>query len=171
MIERPQESEHAPFYAAYIALVPEGDLLTVLAEQKRELLRRAEAVPPERETHRYAEGKWSVREVFGHLGDGERVFGYRALCISRGDETPLPGFDEDPYVAAGGFDRRSLRDLAAELLLLRDANLAMFRALDPEAWKRLGTANGEAISVRALAYIMAGHTAHHLSILAERYGV
>jgi hypothetical protein len=128
-------------------------------------------VPAAVELHRYAPGKWSVREVFGHLGDGERVFGYRAACISRGDRTPLPRFDENLYVANAAFDHTAVAVLADELLHLRAANLAMLRRLDAEAWKRVGTASERSISVRALSFIMAGHVRHHLRILRERYGV
>ncbi len=171
MIGRPTESEYAPFYAGYIAHVTDDDIVATLAAQRQELAALPQAVPAGRETHRYAEGKWSVREVVGHLGDAERVFGYRLLCFSRGEQQSLPGFDENTYVASAGFDRRPLGDLVAELLALRDANLATLRALDPDAAMRRGVANGQPISVRALAYVIAGHCRHHLGILRDRYGV
>lgn len=170
-IERPTESEYAPFYAGYIAAVPAGDILEQLAGQMPRIRRLAAGIPAARETYRYAPGKWSLREVIGHLIDGERVFGYRALCISRGDQTPLPGFDENRYVAAAGSDARPLASLVDELGHVREGNLLLFRHLDPEAWQRTGIANATPISVRALAFILAGHMNHHLKILDERYGV
>jgi hypothetical protein len=171
MNERPTPSEYAPFYAGYIAAVPEGDILETLDRQTSELRQLAAATPDDRETFRYAEGKWSVREVVGHMIDGERVFAYRALRISRGDETPLPGFEENKFVAAASFNGRTLSSLVDELVLVRKSNLPLFNSLAPEQWTRLGTASGHAISVRGLAFIMAGHVNHHLNILRDRYGV
>lgn len=171
MIERPTPSEYAPFYAGYIAALADGDILETLERQTSELRQLAASTPADRETFRYGEGKWSVREVFGHLIDGERVFSYRVLRFSRGDETPLPGFDENDYVAASHFDRRPLSDLVDELVLLRQANLRLLRSLAPEDWTRTGTANNHPVSVRALAFIMAGHVRHHLNLLRDRYGI
>ena len=171
MIERPAASEYAPFYAGYIASLPEGDILDILERQTSELRQLAASTPADRETYRYADGKWSVREVFGHMIDGERVFSYRTLRFSRGDQTPLPGFEENQYVAASTFDRRPIASLVDELVLLRQANLALLRALAPDDWTRTGTANNHSISVRALAFIMAGHVRHHLNILRDRYGL
>jgi hypothetical protein len=170
MNDRPTDSEYAPYYARYIALV-DGDLLAALEEQKELLRRLARSIPPERESYQYAEGKWSIREVIGHLIDGERVFGYRAFCISRGDQTPLPGFDQNRYIADSDYDNRSLHDLVDELIAARDLNLRTFHALSEEAWSRMGTASGNPVSVRALAYITAGHITHHVNVLASHYGV
>ena len=171
MIEKPNESEYAPFYAGYIARIPAVDVLEILESQSSELWRLAAAATPEREVFRYAPGKWSVREVFGHLIDGERVFGYRAFRIGRGDQTPLSGFDENEYVAASDYHLRGLQSLAEEFALVRAANLAVFHSLAGDGWRRLGTANGHPVSVRALAFIMAGHVNHHLALLGERYGL
>jgi hypothetical protein len=168
---RPNESEYAPFYAGYVARVPETDILPVLEAQRGDFARLAAAVTADRERYRYAPDKWSVREVIGHVGDGERVFGYRAFAISRGEQAPLPSFDENDYTAASGYDEVPLAELVRDLLLLRDANLAMLRRLSGAQWSRIGTASGKPVSVRALSYIMAGHPRHHLAILAERYGV
>jgi hypothetical protein len=170
-MNRPAETEYAPFYAGYVGLVPETDVVAVLEEQKDVFRRFAAAVPPDRERHRYAEGKWSIREVAGHLVDGERVFGYRAFAFSRGERAPLPSFDENAYVAASLYDRVPLADLVGELLGVRDANLAMLRRLGEAEWSRVGTASGKPISVRALGFVMAGHPRHHLGVLRERYGV
>jgi hypothetical protein len=170
-IDRPQASEHLPYYGKYIALVTEPDALRVLERQGGDLRALAAGVDRDRETFRYAAGKWSVREVMGHMIDVERVFGYRAFRISRGDETPLAGFDENTYVARSIYDGIPLKELAEELALVRDANLAVLRRLDGRRTALTGTANGAAVSVRALAYIMAGHVRHHLKGLRENYGV
>ena len=171
MIERPLEGEYLPYYAGYLKLVPETDLLAVLDGQPDELRRLAASVPADRETHRYADGKWSIREVLGHVTDVERVFGYRAFRISRLDETALAGFDSEEYVANSGYAEAALQGLAAEFSSLRAGNLAMFRRLDAARWQKLGNASGSAVSVRALAFIMAGHFTHHVAILRDRYGV
>ena len=171
MPERPAAEEHAPFFAGYVKLVPETDVLPVLAAQPAELRRLAASVPADRETFRYAPGKWSIREIFGHIGDAERVFGYRAFCISRGDQTPLPGFDENDYIAESAYDERTVAELADDFAGLRAANLAVLGRLDPARWARGGNANGNPVSVRALAFIMAGHVRHHLGVLKARYGV
>ena len=171
MSRRPADTEYAPPYVPYVSLVPEDDILAVLTGQIDVLRRLIDSVPEDRETYRYAPGKWSVRELLGHVVDAERVFGYRAFAISRGEEAPLPGFDENSYVAHSRFDRRSLESLVGDFTTVRKANLSVLRELDPEVWDRVGTANGKAITVRALAYVMAGHARHHLGILRERYGV
>ena len=170
-IARPGEGEYAPFYAGYVALVPETDILAVLERQAAELRELAASVPAERETYRYGEGKWSVREVLGHLVDGERVFGYRAFCISRAERAGLPSFDENQYVAETRSNAIPLRELADELALVRESNLTFLRRLEAREWERAGTASGKAITVRALAWVMAGHPRHHVRILHERYGL
>jgi len=168
-IARPAEGEFAPHYAPYVARVPEGDLAATLAAQPMMLDRLLGGLDEPRALFRYAEGKWSVKEVVGHLADVERIFACRLLRVSRGDATPLPGFDEDAYVAAAGFDRRPLRGLLDEFAALRAANLHLVRAVEPGAWTRAGTANGKPVSARALAWIMAGHVLHHAAVLEERY--
>lgn len=168
---RPGSSEYAPFYAGYVARVPEDDILAVLEAQTQELAALARSVAGAMADYRYAEGKWTVRELLGHVVDGERVFGYRAFCFSRGEQAPLPGFDENQYVGAAPADGASPADIAAEFAAVRAANLAFLRRLDAAAWARVGTASGKPVSVRALAWIMAGHPRHHLGVLRERYGV
>jgi hypothetical protein len=168
---RPAPTEYAPFYAAYVALVPEDDVLAALESQPADWRRLAAAVPAERESHRYAPGKWSIREVLGHVAHGERVFGYRAFAISRGEQAPLPSFDENAYVAASGDAGVALGALVEELVAVRQANLAFLRRLPGGAWDRVGTASGKPVSVRALAFIMAGHPRHHVAVLRDRYGV
>lgn len=171
MTSRPTEHEFARFYAGYVALVSEDEVLGVLRGQVREMEALAATVPADRESFSYGPGKWTVREVVGHLGDGERVFGYRAACIGRGDQTPLPSFDENLYVANGRFETVPLASLVDEFVHLRAANLVTFSRLDDDGWLARGTASGTPVTVRALAFIMAGHVRHHLRILRERYGV
>ena len=173
MIDRPTETEFAPFYAGYVSLVPEADIMSVLEGQAADVRDRTRAFIPAREQFCYAPGKWSVRQVLGHMTDAERVFGFRAFCFSRGEENALPGFEQDGYVTRGGFDRCSLADLVQEFRQVREANLIVLRRLDllnDAAWRLMGTASGKPVSVRALAYIMAGHVRHHLQILSTRYG-
>jgi hypothetical protein len=172
MSHRPAESEYAPSYAGYVGKVSDStDILATLEQQRGQLAALPQCAAGDLETHRYAEGKWSVREVVGHLGDAERVFGYRIFCMSRGDAQSLPGFDENVYAERSGSHRRPLAELVAELLLMRDANLALLRNLDAEAWSRSGVANNKPFTVRALIHVLAGHCRHHLDILRERYGV
>lgn len=166
---RPDAVEYALFYAGYVSRVPAGDILELLRADGGELVTAVEAVPESRAGHRYAEGKWTVREVLGHMIDAERIFTYRALRIARGDRTPLPGFEENDYVRASGSDARTVVDLAEESRAVRDATVRLFASMPDEAWTRRGVASGCEVSVRALAFITAGHARHHLAILRERY--
>jgi uncharacterized damage-inducible protein DinB len=166
---RPAPDEHAPYYARYIDLVPDGDIADYLERQGVEAAAFLRAIPAHLHEHRYAEGKWSVKEVVGHLSDAERIFAYRALRFARADQTPLSGFDENHYVPAGDFDARELASLVDEWVHVRNASLALLRSLDADGMLRRGKANDQEISVRALAFIMAGHVDHHASILRERY--
>jgi hypothetical protein len=168
---RPEDSEYAPFYAGYVSLVQEDDAQAALERQLEELRALSTSVPKDRETYRYAPDKWSVRQVVGHVTDGERVFGYRAFCISRGEQAPLPAFDENAYMASSGYDAVPLGELLDELVTVRRGNLAALRRLASGDWARLGTASGRPVSVRALAYVMVGHPRHHIAVLGERYGV
>jgi len=169
LITRPGADEYAPYYGTYIGKVPDGDLRAMLASQIAETLELIRSIAESRGGYRYAPDKWSIKEVLGHLADSERIFSYRALRIGRGDTTPLPGFEQDDYVKSGGFDARTLRDLADELAAVRQATLHLFAHLDPKALERRGTASGKPVSVRALAYIIAGHERHHVGILKSRY--
>jgi len=168
-MNRPAESEYAPYYQSYVNRVSETEILPVLRAQMDDLDVLLGAVTTEQETYRYAEGKWSIREIVGHLIDGERVFGYRAFCIARGEKQNLPGFDQDDYMLTSQYNNIDLEDLLSELRLIRLGNLAMFRTFDEEAWNRLGSANENQVTVRALAFIMAGHMRHHMNVLRERY--
>lgn len=165
----PAADEYAEYYGRYIAQVPPGDVVTALAAQVIETADRLRGLPVERTTVGYAPGKWSIRDVVGHLSDAERVFSYRALRIARGDETPLAGFDEKPYVEAAGANARSMDSLLTEFLAVREATLELLAGLPAGAWDRRGTASGHPVSVRALAWIIAGHELHHRAIIEERY--
>jgi hypothetical protein len=171
LTNRPEAGEFDPYYARYIDRVPEGDVASLLEQQIRETAKALLAVPESRATYRYAEGKWSMAEVVGHMIDLERIFGYRALRIARGDATPIEGFDENAYVPPAEFDRRTLADLVQDFEAVRHSTLTLIRGLPPGAWTRVGTANKKPISVRALIYIIAGHERDHLGTLRARYGV
>ena len=166
---RPGPDEYAQFYGRYIARVPDGDIVETLARQIPETVNFLRSIPESRGDHRYGPDKWSIREVIGHISDAERVFAYRALRFSRGDTTPVPGFDENTYVANSRFGERTIEDLAEELDNLRQSNLHLFRGVDEQSMSRRGVANGLEISVRALAFILAGHELHHIEILRARY--
>ena len=171
MIERPAEGEYDAFYKGYIESVSDGDIIEILNSQLAAIEKLPSLVEPSLEGYRYAPEKWSIREVVGHLIDAERVFGYRAFCISRGDKTPLPGFDEESYVAHADSDQRSLKSLVEELSTVRRSNLHVFLNLPAYSANSIGNANGSPVSVRALAFITAGHVRHHLGVLEARYGI
>ena len=170
-LPRPADDEYAPFYGTYVSKVPEVEIHKFLETQLRETRSLLSTIPEGRGDHRYAEGKWSIKEVIGHLCDAERIFAYRMLRIARGDQTPLPGFEENAYVPVARFDRRTMASLVDEFAQVRDATLALTRTLDAEAGARRGVASGKEVSARALAWIIAGHVAHHVGILRERYAV
>ncbi len=169
LIRRPAPDEHAPYYGRYIELVAGEDPLRALREGAEETRRFLEPLPESKGDTRYAAGKWSVKEVLVHVADGERVFAYRALRFARQDETPLPGFDENRWVAGLSTSGRTLASIREELRAVREATLAFFGNLDAEAWDRSGTANDVRMSVRAAAFVIAGHEIHHRNILRERY--
>lgn len=166
---RPDATEYAPFYAGYVAKVPDGDIVSLLEAQTRDTAALLAGLSEERGEYRYAPEKWTLKEVIGHIADAERIFAYRALRIARGDPTPLAPFDENAYVPAAECGRRTLADLVAELSTVRAATLSLVRSLTDTAAARTGTASGKTISVRALVYILAGHERHHLAIVGERY--
>ena len=170
-IPRPAGDEAAPFYHGYIAEVHGENIGEQLRNQLTEVERLVSTVDDRGALARYAPGKWSVKEVLGHLADVERIFGYRLLRIARGDATPLPGFDENTYVPAGRFDERPLRGLLADFRAVRMSSLALVEGLPSAAWSARGAASGYAITARALAYILVGHVAHHLGVLRDRYGL
>lgn len=166
---RPQAGEYAEFYGKYIELVPSTDILGTLESQGLVMAQMLGARSEREGNFRYGPDKWSVKEVIGHLSDSERIFAYRALRFARGDNTPLPGFEQDDYVKSGGFSARTLAELAEEFEEVRGATIALFNGLDSAAWQRRGAANKNEVSVRALAYIIAGHELHHRRVLEEKY--
>lgn len=171
IITRPEADETAASYHGYIARVPDENVGAQLVDQLHELEQLFDTVTDDAALHRYAPGKWSIKEILGHLTDTERIFGYRLLRISRGDPTALPGFDEKAYVPAGQFDDRPLPTLLAELRAVRLSTAALVQGVPEADWIRMGEANGSSISARALAYIIVGHMAHHMEVMRERYGL
>lgn len=168
-IQRPQQGEFPAYYTNYIALVPEGDLLQFLEIQGKEIIATLENIQTEKENFRYAEGKWSTKELVGHLIDTERIMAFRAMAFSRGESQSIPGFDENDYVKAGGFAARSLASLIAEFKSLRASNIDLIVSFSKEQLQQIGKANGLNVTVGALCYIIAGHAAHHIYILKDRY--
>jgi hypothetical protein len=172
-IGRPQPGEYAPYYDRYISLIaqqaPGDDILDILDQQRRQTMMLLCGRDDDDGDFRYAPDKWSAKEVLGHVCDTERVFGYRALRISRSDATPLAGFEQDDYVRNGPFAQRPLADLIEDFIAVRRATLSLLRNLDEAAWMRRGIANKNEVTVRALAYIIAGHELHHRRILEEKY--
>jgi len=168
-IGRPSPGEYAPYYAQYVDLVPDGDVVDLLRRQVDDTARLVGSLNDRDAEFRYADGKWSVKEVIGHIVDTERIMVYRALCFARGEPADLPAFDENEYVRRSKFTSRRLADLIAELRAVRASTLPFFAALDAEELERKGTAKNRPYSVRALEYIVAGHERHHVTVLAERY--
>jgi uncharacterized damage-inducible protein DinB len=168
-ITRPAADEYAPYFGRYLEQVPDGDVLDSLRRQVDDTEALVGKLGDRDAGFRYANGKWSIKEVIGHVADTERIMVYRALCFARGETAGLPGFDENEYVAHAKFAARRLGDMLAELRLVRAATVAFFAGLDAEELLRRGTANNRAYSVRSVAFIVAGHERHHARILAERY--
>jgi uncharacterized damage-inducible protein DinB len=170
-IPRPATYEAAPFYQSYIDRVAGENVGEQLAAQLDEVERLFAPLDDSSAVARYAPGKWSIKEILGHLADAERIFAYRLLRIARADATPLAGFDENAYVPAGRFDERKLATLLQEFHAARLSTLALVDGIPAAAWSREGQASGKTVSARALAYIIVGHLTHHLGILRERYGL
>ena len=168
-IGRPQAGEHAEYYGRYVTQVPDGDVVALLGEQIQETVALLSGVSAEQADHAYEPGKWTIKEVVGHMIDTERVMAYRALRFSRNDATELPGFEQNDYVANGNAGRRTLPDLLEELQAVRASTIHFAKHLDEEALDRRGIASGQGVTVRALIYIIAGHERHHAALLRERY--
>ena len=168
-ISRPGSDEYAPYYDTYISKVPNQDLLQLLKMQIEETCALLSKVPESRADVTYAPGKWTIKEVAGHIVDTERIMAYRLLRVARGDATPLPGFEQDDYVRGGGFQTRTLASLIEEFRLARASTLALLQGLDAGVMTRRGVADGKPVSARALAYIIAGHERHHVGILRQQY--
>ena len=161
--------EYPAFYAPYFKAIEGADVPTLMRTQLAEIEQLGIAIDEERAAYRYAEGKWSIKELLGHLVDCERIFGYRALCIARGETQHLPGFDENDYVANARFDDRPFSSIIEEFLALRLSNIVLFESFTDEQRAVVGQANGNPISVRAIECIIAGHVQHHITVLRERY--
>lgn len=166
---RPEASEYGAYYGRYISLVPDGDILAILREQGPRTRASFSGITEQQGDFSYAPGKWSIKQMFGHVIDAERIFAYRALRISRNDPTPIEGFEQDGYVAHAPFANCKLTDLLDEYTAVRNATVLLFRNLGQEAWPRQGTASNHPVTVRALAYIIAGHELHHYRVLQEKY--
>ncbi len=168
-MNRPEIHEYDPYYNTYISLIDGQDILPILEAQPEQLRSIFADVGEDRGSHSYGEGKWTIKEALSHLLDGERIFAYRALRISRGDKTPIEGFEQDGYIENSNANNRCFADLLDEFDLMRRANMIMFRNMPAGAGSQLGTASEKPVSVRALAYIMAGHVEHHIRIFRDRY--
>ena len=169
-INRPEPSEFASFYAGYIGKVPDSGPAAVMQEQIGEL-EKLRALPEDQANHAYAAGKWTVKELIGHVADAERVFSYRLTRIARGDQTPLAGFDENAWAKTAPHGHRRIAAVVDEMIAIRRATLALIDSLDEQTIGNVGVANNNPVSARAICWIMAGHTRHHLGILRDKYGV
>ena len=168
-MNRPETNEFAPYYNTYISLIDGDNVLPVLEAQPAEVRALFSDVPEEKGTFAYEPGKWTIKEMLSHLIDGERMFAYRILRISRGDKTPIEGFEQDGYIENSNANNRPFAELLEEFDLQRRSNMLLLNNLSDEDSRRMGNASDKAVSVRALTYIMAGHVKHHLLILRERY--
>src|SRR5579863_3821653 len=166
---RPAPGDYAPYAEQYVVLVSGDDILGALGNQLKQTTTLFSGRSERDGNFRYAPGKWTVKEVVGHVADTERIFAYRAMRFARGDQTPLSAFEQDDYVRGARFTERRLADVVEEYADVRRANLDLFRSLDEEAWRRRGVANNSPVTVLALAYIIAGHELHHRKIIEERY--
>jgi len=168
-MERPTPNEYNLYFEGYINQVPEGNIVSLMESQLDDAVKFFKEIPNEKHNYRYAENKWNVKEVLGHIIDCERIFSYRALRVARNDKTPLAGFEQDDYIKFANFDKLNFEDLIEQFYFLRKSNLQMFKSFDEEYFTRIGISNNHEISTRALAYIIVGHVIHHIKILKERY--
>lgn len=168
---RPKPDEYGDYYHGYVEKVSEGDIIAILKDQMHETYTLINSLTAKQVQYRYAAGKWTVKEVIGHLVDSERIFAYRGLCFARGEQKELPGFDQDDYVEQGNFNDQRLKNIGDEYFSLRNATIAMFSSLSEETLLKKGKASGYDCSVRAIAYIIAGHERHHLDVLKDKYHV
>lgn len=169
MNARPQANEYASYYGKYVNLVPEGNILEILSDQILSVEKLFSGITEEKSKFRYSEGKWSIRELLGHITDTERVFAYRALRFSRNDKTALPGFEQDDFVPNSNHTNVLLKDLVEEFVLVRKSNIKLFESFTDEMWLRTGTASENTMSARAVAFNLAGHLIHHSNVLKEKY--
>ncbi len=169
MLGRPRKDEYSAIYEGSIGKVPDGNVLLMLETNITQTVDLLKSIGEDKAAYRYAPGKWSIKQVVGHMSDSERVFSYRALRFARGDTTPLPGYEENLYADIANFDRQTLEVLAHEFHAIRQSTLALFKSFDDDMWLRKGKASDVEFTVRALAYQIAGHEIHHVGILRERY--
>lgn len=169
MINRPEKEEYAPYYLPYVNAVPEGDIMAILTKQLEDTKHLLRNVTDEQGEFRYASGKWTIKEVVGHMIDTERIMAYRLLCIARGETVSLPGFDESLYVANSSFNGQSFEQLLEHFSVVRKSTLLLMNSINADAWLREGLANNTGMSARAVAFIIAGHAMHHCRIIKERY--
>lgn len=169
MTIKPSAGEYPSYFESYIDQVPEGNLLEILISQIEETTAFLSTLEESQWNYRYAPGKWTLKEMLGHISDTERIMGYRLLRISRGDQTPLSGYDEDEYVKGASFQNQSIAELLEEFRAVRHSTYTLLRGLNEDGWGRTGVANDKEISVRAIAYIIAGHELHHVKIIKEKY--
>jgi hypothetical protein len=169
MFQRPAKNEYPAYYVPYVDLVPEGDLVELLRESLKKTVSLLEGISEEVSLNRYAPGKWSIKEVLGHITDTERIMSYRLLRVGRSDQTPLAGFDENQYVQAAQTNNLSIKTILEDFKAVRNATITLIQNLPSEAWENKGNANGMEITTRAIAYIIAGHQMHHCKIIEERY--
>jgi hypothetical protein len=168
-LTRPLPGEYAEEFAPYLAEAQEGEALVLLKAQLEEVADLFSRLSEAQGAHRYAPGKWSLKDLIQHLSDSERIFAYRCLRIGRGDTTPLPGFDENTFAASASADERAIADLLADFRATRLSSLELFRSFTDGAWMQSGTSNNRTITARCIPYICLGHVAHHLTIIRERY--
>ena len=168
-MERPKSNEYAPYYKTYIEKLVGNDIIKILSDQLERTTNLLKSVSEEKGNYAYTEGKWSIKEILGHIIDTERVFSYRALCIARREQQALPGFEQDDYVKAGHFNKSMLSSLANNYQLVRRSNIALFNSFDEESIGRWGTASNNKVTVKAIMFIIAGHEEHHINILKTKY--
>lgn len=166
---RPAKGDYGEYYQKYVDLVKGDDIFRILVEQNMDSQNVLNSFSESKGNYKYAEDKWTVKEVIGHMMDVERIFAYRALCIARGETNPLPGMDQDMYVSNGNFNKRQLFDLNYEYRLLRESNILLFGGFDKSVLQNKGTASGYEVTVLALMFMTVGHEKHHLNVLMERY--
>ena len=168
---RPRTGDNNPYYDRYISLIGDDDIIEVLEEQRKKSEKFLKTFTEKQGDYSYADGKWTMKEVLGHVIDTEKIMAYRALAFARGEKQSLPGFEQDDYVAESNFNNRSLADLINEFLTVRDSNIILFKSFDEEILNRRGIASESEVTVLALIYIIAGHEKHHMKILREKYGL
>ncbi|MEO6522554.1 MAG: DinB family protein [Mucilaginibacter sp.] len=168
---KPQPGDYVPYHQIYIGKVGDGNIVDILQSQQQSTYEFLKSIPADKAQYAYADGKWTVKQCIGHMTDTERVMAYRALRFARNDNTALPGFDQDDYVANSRHNNFELADLIEEFRLTREANMYFFKSLNAEEKQRFGLASGNRVTVNALLYIIAGHELHHIQIFKERYGL